>query len=113
MKKNARYRRAPKSKMHDFMKFYAFFMKQRTIQSGNLHSEQRRMSSLEIGERLVRQGDEFAQECAKALEGFADSFVFGGVGGWVFPVPLCVLCCRFRVDKKCLATKLCAKLWNK
>lgn len=60
-------------------------MKQRTIQSGNLHSEQRRISFLGIGERGVRQGDEFAQECAKALEGFADSFVFGGVGGWVFP----------------------------
>ena len=71
------------------------------------------MEALGIDERLLWEGDEFAQKGAEALEGFADSFVFGGVGGWVFPVPLCVLCCRFRVDKKCLATKLCAKLWNK
>ena len=44
------------------------------------------MEALSIGERLFWQGDEFAQECAEALEGFADAFVIGGVGRWVFPV---------------------------
>lgn len=52
----------------------------------DFHLESRRVLSLSIDERFLWQGDEFAQEGAEALEGFADAFVFGGVGGWVFPV---------------------------